>query len=76
MAEAYLKKGDSAAALKTLKDLASIKDGVFHDMALMESGKILESQGKKEESKAMYKELISKFPNSALAAEAKTKVEE
>ncbi len=76
LAEAFLKKGDSTGALATLKDLASIKDGLFQDMALMESGKVLESQGKKEESKAMYKELISKFPNSPLAAEAKAKVGE
>ncbi|MGO9378189.1 MAG: tetratricopeptide repeat protein [Dissulfurispiraceae bacterium] len=76
MAEAYLKKGDSANALTTLKDLASIKDGIFHDIALMESGKILDSQGKKEEAKAMYKELLSKFPNSSLAAEAKTRLGE
>lgn len=76
MAEAYFKKGDSAAALTTLKDLSNIKDGIFHDMALMESGRILESQGKKEEAKAMYKELVSKFPNSSMAPEAKTKLGE
>ncbi|HMK56798.1 MAG TPA: tetratricopeptide repeat protein [Dissulfurispiraceae bacterium] len=76
MAEAYLKKGDSASALATLKDLSNIKDAMFRDMALMESAKILESQGKTEEAKAMYKELVSKFPASAFAAEAKTKAGE
>ncbi len=76
MAEAYLKKGDNTDALATLKDLASIKDGIFQDMALMESGKILESQGKKEEAKAVFKDLVTKFPNSPLAAEAKAKVGE
>jgi TolA-binding protein len=45
-------------------------------MALMESGKVLESQGKKEEAKAMFKDLVTKFPNSPLATEAKAKVEE
>jgi predicted negative regulator of RcsB-dependent stress response len=76
MAEAYLKKGDNTGALATLKDLASIKDGIFQDMALMESGKVLESQGKKEEAKSMFKDLVTKFPNSPLATEAKAKVEE
>ena len=76
MAEAYLKKGDSTDALATLKDLASIKDGIFQDMALMESGRVLESQGKKEEAKAVFKDLVTKFPNSPLAAEAKAKVGE
>jgi TolA-binding protein len=45
-------------------------------MALMESGKVLESQGKKEEAKSMFKDLVTKFPNSPLATEAKAKVEE
>ncbi len=73
MAEAYLKKGDQNGALAVLNDLAIIKDGIFHDMALMESARILEMQGKKEEAKAKYKELVAKYPNSGLAAEAKAK---
>jgi len=76
MAEAYLKKGDNASALATLKDLSNIKDGMFRDMALMENAKILESQGKGEEAKGIYKELLTKFPNSAYAAEAKAKAGE
>ncbi|HMK59942.1 MAG TPA: tetratricopeptide repeat protein [Dissulfurispiraceae bacterium] len=76
MAEAYLKKGDSASALATLKDLSNIKDAMFRDMALMENGKILESQGKSEEAKAVYKELIAKFPNSVFVAESKAKAGE
>ncbi len=76
MAEAYLKKGDQNGALAILNDLAIIKDGIFHDMALMESARILEQQGKKEEAKAKYKELVTKYPNSVLAAEAKAKIAE
>jgi TolA-binding protein len=37
----------------------------------MESGKILASQGKTAEAKEKYKELIAKYPNSALAGDAK-----
>jgi predicted negative regulator of RcsB-dependent stress response len=71
MAESYLKKNDITNALAAMNTLAGLKDSIFHDLALMESGKILESQGKKEDAKAKYKELITKYPNSALAGEAK-----
>jgi TolA-binding protein len=45
-------------------------------MALMESGKILEVQGKTEEAQAKYKDLVTKYPNSALVAEAKARLAE
>ena len=72
MAEAYLKKGDNTNALAALNTLAGLPDGIYRDMALMESGKILASQGKTAEAKEKYKELIAKYPNSALASEAKS----
>ncbi len=74
MAEAYLKKGDATNALAAMNTLSGLRDGVFHDMALMESGKILESQGKTEDAKAKYKELIAKYPSSILAGEAKARL--
>ncbi len=76
MAEAYLNKNDATNALAVMNTLANLKDNIFHDMALMESGKILEAQGKKDEAKAKYKELIAKYPNSALAGEAKARIGE
>ena len=76
MAMAYAKKGDMNSALNSLNSLSSIKDGALHDMALMESGKILESMGKTEEARNKYKELVSKFPKSALLNEAKMKLGE
>lgn len=74
MSMAYIKKNDMANALNTLNSLSSIKDSAFQDMAIMESGKILESMGKAEEAKNKYKELIGKFPKSALVDEAKAKM--
>ncbi|HTZ18934.1 MAG TPA: tetratricopeptide repeat protein [Dissulfurispiraceae bacterium] len=76
MAEIYLKKNDSTNALAALNTLAGLKDGIFLDMALMESAKILESQGKTDDAKAKYKELIAKYPNSALVGEAKARLAE
>ena len=76
LAETYLKKGDTINALAALNTLSTLQDGIFHDMALMESGKILEAQGKTEEAKAKYKDLVTKYPNSALVAEAKARLAE
>jgi tetratricopeptide (TPR) repeat protein len=59
-----------------LKNLSSIKNSPLQDVALMESGKILDHIGKKEEAKSKYKELINNFPKSALANEAKVRLGE
>lgn len=71
MAMAYLKKGETDNAINALKSLYSIKGATLGDMALLEWGKILNAQGKTEEAKEKYKELINKFPKSALLEEAK-----
>ena len=73
-AMAYMKKGDTNNALGTLDSLAKLKGGSLQDVALLESGEMLESMGKPEDAKSKYKELISKFPNSTLAAQAKAKL--
>lgn len=76
MAMAYVKKGDMDGALTALKNLLSIKNSALQDMALLESGKILESTGKTEEAKNRYRELINKFPKSPLLSEARTRLGE
>lgn len=76
MAMAYVKKGNMDGALTALKNLLSIKDSALQDMALLESGKILESTGRTEEAKNRYRELINKFPKSPLLSEAKTRLGE
>jgi TolA-binding protein len=42
-------------------------------MALMQSGRILELQGKTDEARAKYRELVAKFPNSIFSGEAKAR---
>jgi|WetSurMetagenome_2_1015567.scaffolds.fasta_scaffold00139_24 TolA-binding protein len=74
LAEAYLKKGDRENALAALNSIIASK-GIYQDMALKQIAGIYELQGKREEARAKYKELADKFPNSALAAEAKAKAE-
>ena len=70
-----LMKGDKEAALKTLDTL--YKSGtIFQDYALIESGRILEKDGKTAEAAAKYKELTEKFPGSPFVEEAKAKLGE
>lgn len=75
MAMAYIRKEDKDNALNVLESLLSIKDGAFHDMALMEKGKILELLGQNERAKSKYKELMDRFPESPLFSEAKIRME-
>jgi len=75
IAAIQLIKGDKAAALKTL-DTIYKSGGIYQDYALIEEGRILEKDGKKEEANAKYKELTLKFPGSPFAEEAKTKLGE
>lgn len=75
-ASAHMKKNDAEKALAALKDLASIKSSPLQDVALLEIGKILESQGKSDEAKNAYRDLVTKFPKSALVNEAKARLGE
>ncbi|MCC6347468.1 MAG: tetratricopeptide repeat protein [Nitrospirales bacterium] len=74
LAAAYTKKGDTAAALAVLTPLADSKESPLRDLALLESGRVLEAAGKKEEAKAKYKALIDTFPQSPLVPEAKARM--
>ncbi|MCL4537775.1 MAG: tetratricopeptide repeat protein [Nitrospirae bacterium] len=76
MAMAYERKGDTDNAISALKSLLSIKDSALQDMALLETGKILELSGKAEEAKTKYRELINKFPKSGLSNEARARLGE
>ncbi|MDP3259163.1 MAG: hypothetical protein Q8M34_01060, partial [Thermodesulfovibrionales bacterium] len=55
--------------------LYNYKTGTYKDLSLIESGKILEAQGKAEEAKKKYEELVKDFPQSAFAEEAKARIE-
>lgn len=76
LAMAYLKKNDPDKAISMLKNIPSIKNGSFQDIALFEIGSLLESIGRTDEAKASYRELINKFPKSGLINEAKKRLGE
>jgi len=74
VAMVQLKKGDSAKALAALEKVVLTRNAPLQDMALVEMGKILAAQGKTEEAKAKYQEVMTKFPKSPLAEEAKLRL--
>ncbi|MBA4371694.1 MAG: hypothetical protein C0402_02400 [Thermodesulfovibrio sp.] len=68
------KMGNKPEALKTLDSLYKTEGDIFKDLALIESARILESDGKKDEATAKYKELTEKYKTSPFADEAKAKL--
>ena len=76
MADIQLQKGNKDEALKTLDSLYKSIGTIYKDLALVESARILESEGKKEEALAKYKELAEKFKDSPFMAEATAKLAE
>jgi len=74
MAMAYMQKGDADSALNILLQLTRINNAPLRDLALMESGLILQSLGKTEEAQEKYRELIERFPESAFLNEAKIRL--
>ncbi|MHB8882892.1 MAG: tetratricopeptide repeat protein [Thermodesulfovibrionales bacterium] len=71
-----LKTGNKAAALQNLDALYKLSGDLFKDVALIESARILEDDGKKEEAAAKYRELTEKFKDSPFFNEATAKLGE
>lgn len=73
MAMTYVRKGDTNEAKKILETLYNLKGDIYKDFALMEHARLLEKEGKTDEARKKYEELIRKFPNSPFMDEAKAK---
>jgi predicted negative regulator of RcsB-dependent stress response len=74
MAMIHLKKGAKDEALKTLHDLINSESTIYKDYALIESGRILENAGKKEEAIEKYKKLSELHSDSPFYDEAQAKL--
>jgi predicted negative regulator of RcsB-dependent stress response len=74
MATIYMRKGDAGEAKKTLDMLYNLKGDIYKDFVLIEYGRLLEKEGKSDEARKKYEELITRFPNSPYKAEAQVKV--
>ncbi len=75
MANISLRKGDREGALKLLDTIYNYRSGSFKDLALVESARILETMGRKDDSMRKYEELTKNFPASPFVEEAKAKLE-
>ena len=76
MADIQIKKGNKSEALKALDALYKSNSSIYKDLALIESARLLESDGKQEEALAKYKELADKFKDSPFLGEAQAKIAE
>jgi tetratricopeptide (TPR) repeat protein len=74
MAAIYIKKGDTGEAKKTLHTLINLKGDIYKDFALLEYARLLEKEGKTDEADKKYQELVTRFPNSPFAVEARAKI--
>ena len=74
LANVQVMRGNKADALKTLDTLYKSSGNIFKDLALIETARLLESEGKKDEATAKYKELVEKFSASPYADEARAKL--
>jgi len=74
MAAIYIKKGDTGEAKKTFETLINMTGDVYKDLALLQYARLLEKEGKKDEADRKYQELVTRFPNSPFAGEAKARI--
>jgi predicted negative regulator of RcsB-dependent stress response len=74
MVTIYTQKGDAGEAKKTLDALYNLKSDIYKDFALMEYSRLLEKEGKPDEARKKYEELITRFPNSPFKDEAQIKL--
>lgn len=74
MVTIYMRKGDVGETKKTLDALYNVKGDIYKDFVLMEYGRLLEQEGKPDEARKKYEELITRFPGSPFKDEAQLKV--
>jgi TolA-binding protein len=75
LAQAYEGSGNAEAAAAVLRDLAQDKSGYPADLALLDLARLLRKQGKADEAKQALQDLLSRFPQSERAAEARAQLE-
>lgn len=76
MASVYKKQGKLHEALETFNTISDLRGNIYKDLALMESGKILEQMGKPDEAQKKYQELTTKYPNSPFSEDVRPKLPE
>jgi predicted negative regulator of RcsB-dependent stress response len=70
----YARQGNITEAKAALDSLSGLKGDIYKDFALLEYGKLLEKEGKSDEAKKKFNELVQRFPNSPFKDEATAKL--
>ncbi len=73
LAYLYQKKGDNAAAIDRLRTVYEIPENDSRDQAGFEWARVLESDGKTDEAKALYEKLSEEFSETPWGTEAKAR---
>jgi len=73
MSLVHIKMGNKEEAKKTLDSLYNLKGDIYKDFVLIEYARLLEKEGRPEEAKKKYEELMTRFPHSPFSDEAKAK---
>lgn len=76
MAMIHLQKNDKEGALKVLDTLYQYRGASFRDLAAIETARILDASGRKEEAAKKYDELAKNYPESPFIEEARQKLKE
>lgn len=74
IADIQIKKGNRTEAMKYLDMLEQYQGSIYKDVAMIESARLLEKEGKQDEAKKKYKQLAEKFPESPFIEEAREKL--
>jgi len=75
LAQAYEASGNDDGAVAVLRELAQEKSGYPGDLALFDLGRILQKQGKSEEARQTLQDLLTRYPQSGRATEARALLE-
>lgn len=74
--EIYLARGDNAKALDALTKLSTLNTPMFKDLALLRLAQMLAKEGKKDDAKAKYEELVKNYPDTPYYSDAKDALKE
>lgn len=75
LASVYFKSNQNDEALKTLRQLSELDDGIFKDTALILEARYYDKAGQKEKAIEIYKGIIAAFPASPWNAEASSRID-
>lgn len=74
LAMSNMKAGKADEALRYFTDMNTLASNAMKDMALIEAARLLDRMGRSDEAVSRYQAIVTQFPTSYFAAEAKQKL--